>query len=183
MYNQPKHSSGFSLHELIITVAIAGILVGIALPNFTSLVSDSRLTTISNDLVASLNLARSEAIKRGIEVAVRRKGANSGQWEFGWDVFADSDGNNIFNDNGDGNLCETGEDCLLKTYDALPNNFTLRSGGNTDDYAAYIPNGLRKGLAADTFRLCHNSDVSESRSIIINSIGRARVSSSATSCP
>lgn len=183
MYNSPKYSSGFSLHELIITVAIAGILAGIAIPNFTSLVISNRVTTVANELVASLNLARSEAIKQGMQVTVRRKGPTSTQWEFGWDVFVDSDGSNAFNDNGDSNLCETGEDCLLKTYDPLPSGYTLRTGGSTyQNYAAYMPNGLSKNLG-DTFRLCNGTDNIESRAITISAIGRARVSTGTTSCP
>jgi type IV fimbrial biogenesis protein FimT len=167
----------------MITVAVAGIVMGIGVPSFTSLITSNRLTAIANDLVASLSLARNEAIKRGMQVTVRRKGPNSAEWEFGWDVFSDSDGSDTFNDNGDANLCEIGEDCLLKTYDALPSGYTLRTGGTTQDYAAYMPNGLRKGVANDTFRLCNGTDTIESRAIIINVIGRARVSTGTSSCP
>ncbi len=100
--------------ELMVTIAIAAILVGIAIPSFTSIIASNRLTTSANELVTALNLARSEAVKRGIQVTVRRKGTTSKQWENGWDVFVDSDGNDTFNDNGNGTLCEVGEDCLLE---------------------------------------------------------------------
>ncbi|HEY8034537.1 MAG TPA: GspH/FimT family pseudopilin [Methylobacter sp.] len=183
MYNQPEYNSGFTLLELMVTIAIAGILVGAAIPSFTSIIASNRLTTYANDLVTALNLARSEAVKRGIQVTVRRKGATSTQWESGWDVFVDSDSSNDFNDDGDATLCEAGEDCLLRTYDALPSGYTLRTGGSHyDDYAAYLPSGLGV-TGGDTFRLCNGTDTSTSRSITMSTVGRARVSTTTTSCP
>lgn len=182
MHKQPQTSSGFTLTELMITLAIAGTLVGIAIPSFTSMVTGNRLTTYANELMTALNLARSEAIKRGEQVTITRKGGSSTEWESGWDVFVDVDRSNSFNDNGDAILCETGEDCLLRTYDALPSGYTLRTGGNYQDYAGYSPSGLSTGLG-DTFTLCNGTDNTTSRDIIVNAIGRARVSTGTGSCP
>ncbi len=92
MKNQPAHSSGFTLIELMITIIIAAILFSIAIPSFTDTIAANRLTTSANELVTALNLARSEAIKRGMQVTIRNKGAAT-QWESGWDVFVDIDGN------------------------------------------------------------------------------------------
>ena len=184
MNNQPKQGSGFTLTELIISIAIAGMLVSVAIPNFTDLIISSRLTTYANELMTALNLARSEAIKRGVQVTVRRKGGVSQVWEEGWDVFVDSDGDYAFSDNGDATLCETGEDCLLRTYSALPSGYTLRTGASTyQDYTGYLPNGLSVVAVNDTFRLCNGTDNTTSRAIIVNSIGRARVSTGTVSCP
>jgi type IV fimbrial biogenesis protein FimT len=171
------------LIELMITIAIAAILLGIAIPSFTSIIVDNRLTTSANELVTALNLARSEAVKRGIQVTVQRKGATSAQWESGWDVFVDSDGSNAFNDDGDATLCEIGEDCLLRTYTALPSGYTLRTANtHYKDYAAYLPSGLGV-TGGDVFRLCYGTDTATSRAIRMNTIGRALVSKPAGSCP
>lgn len=173
MYIQPEYNTGFTLIELMVTIAIAGILIGVAIPNFTSIIISNRLTTSANELVTALSLARSEAVKRGINVTVRRKGGTSTQWESGWDIFVDVNGNNV-ND---------GTDTLLRSYDALPNGYTLRTGNSRyKDYAAYLPSGL--GVSGnDTFRLCNGTDKATSRAIIINFIGRARVSTGTASCP
>lgn len=127
-----KNPKGFTLIELIITVVIAGIIVAIAAPNFNSFVRKSHIITTSNGLIASLNLARSESIKRNINVTLRRKGSTTKVWDDGGDIFTDSTSTGTIgtlDDDGDANLCEIGEDCLIKTFDALPNGYTLRTGG------------------------------------------------------
>ena len=169
--------------ELMITITIAAMLLSIAIPSFTSIIVSNRLTTYANEFVTALNLARSESIKRGVQVTVKRKGTTSAAWENGWDVFVDSDGNNVFNDNGNATLCEAGEDCLLRTYDALPSGYTLRTGGSAyKDYAAYLSSGLSKTSFGDTFTLCRSSGTAQ-RTITISSTGRAKVAVANGTCP
>lgn len=55
---------GFTLVELMITLAVAVILIAIAVPSFTSLIASNRLTTVANELTDASNVARLEAIKR-----------------------------------------------------------------------------------------------------------------------
>lgn len=74
---------GFTLIELLITLVIAGILVSIAIPNFSGLIQNNRLIAQTNSLVADLNLARSEAVKRAARVSVA---AVEGDWSQGWTV-------------------------------------------------------------------------------------------------
>jgi len=181
---------GFTLIELLVTIAIAAIVVMFAIPNFTSSIRKSRTTTYANEFLTALNLARSEAIKRGVQVTMLRKGSTSGQWESGWDVFIDQDANETFNDDNDSNLCEMtngmpAEDCLLKTYPGLAAGFTLRTGGSTyKDYIAFDSSGLSTQTVGDTFRLCDSSaNTSNSRSIVINAVGRARISKGTNQCP
>jgi len=87
-----KTNNGFTLIELLITLLIAAILVTIAIPNFSGLIQNNRIITQTNDLIADLNFARSEAIKRGSEVSVT---AEDGGWANGWSIkpadAADSD--------------------------------------------------------------------------------------------
>ncbi len=169
--------------ELMVTIAIAGMLLSVAIPSFTSIISSNRLTTYANELVTALNLARSEAVKRGIQVTVRSKGTST-HWESGWDVFVDVNGNEAFNDASPSTPCAAGQDCLLRTYAALSSGYTLTTGISTyKDYAAYLPSGLSNVAAGDTFRLCKGTDITTSRAITINSMGRVRVSTGTVSCP
>jgi len=72
---------GFTLIELLITLVIAAILVTIAIPNFSGLIQNNRLISQTNSLIADLNYARSESIKRGTPVSVS---AEDGEWANGW---------------------------------------------------------------------------------------------------
>jgi type IV fimbrial biogenesis protein FimT len=179
--------AGFTLIELVMTMAIAGILISIAIPSFTSIITNTRMTSGINELVTALNLARSEAIRRGEQVTARRKGTSSGQWGSGWEVFVDYDLLYTFNDNGNATLCEAGEDCLLRTYETLPNGFTLATGaGSCQDYVSYSSQGYRDPTnnANCTFTLCKDSGAAvPRRTITINTIGRPTVDAANGTCP
>lgn len=170
-------NKGFTLIELLVTIAIIGIVMSIAIPNFTGTIRNSRLTTNANQLLASINYARSEAIKRGTTIHVRRIGGAASIWEGGWNIFIDLDADQTFNN----------ADTLLKTYPALTNGYTLRTGGNYTTWVAYSSTGLITSSgpgANDTFRICATAgDTTNSRAIAINQIGRSRVSSGTTACP
>ncbi|KRB67837.1 GspH/FimT family pseudopilin [Noviherbaspirillum sp. Root189] len=75
--------SGFTLPELLVTVAITGVLLGIAVPSFSEFIKGMAVRSASFDLYSALTLARSEAIKRNREVVLTP--ATDG-WKNGWTV-------------------------------------------------------------------------------------------------
>jgi type IV fimbrial biogenesis protein FimT len=91
--------SGFTVIELVMTVAILTVLLTIAAPSLSALVREQRIKSATFDLYASLIFARSEAIKRNRFVAICAMNAdgsgcqNSSDWARGWIVFEDEDGN------------------------------------------------------------------------------------------
>ncbi|HJV85913.1 MAG TPA: GspH/FimT family pseudopilin [Noviherbaspirillum sp.] len=78
-----KRSGGFTLTELLVTMTISAILLGIGIPSFTSFIGSQGATTASHDVTSMLTLARSEAIKRNTNVVATPV---SGDWKNGWTV-------------------------------------------------------------------------------------------------
>ena len=87
--------------ELVVAIALAAILFGFAMPSFERLLGDSRLTSTVNELVFSLQTARSEAIKRAAPVALCASAAplaaepvcGGAGYAGGWIVYVDGNGN------------------------------------------------------------------------------------------
>jgi type IV fimbrial biogenesis protein FimT len=88
-------AKGFTLVELMVTLLILAILLGLAVPSFRDASLSSRLTGYANDLVAGVQLARSEAIKRNdtVTLCASEDGATCAEdvgWEVGWIVLTDA---------------------------------------------------------------------------------------------
>ncbi|CAP51017.1 prepilin-type N-terminal cleavage/methylation domain-containing protein [Xanthomonas campestris pv. campestris] len=80
-----RHRGGFTLIELMVTVAVLAIVLAVAVPAFGTLIRSSRLTSNANEVVAALQLARSEAVRQNSLVAVCRSDngstcATGGAW-------------------------------------------------------------------------------------------------------
>lgn len=174
-FNSPRRLRGFTLVELACVLAITAILVGAGAPAFMGLIRKTELTSATNDLFASLLLARSEAAKRRTRVALCKSAdgatcATAGGWEQGWIVFHDT------NDNG---THEGGEEIVMLVQ-ALPKDLRLAGNMNVAKYVSYAPTGEARlssgGFQAGTITLCNESGMrEEARQIVINSTGRPRV--------
>ncbi|WP_029131952.1 GspH/FimT family pseudopilin [Sedimenticola selenatireducens] len=159
---------GFTLIELMITISVAAIILSLAVPSFNFLVLNNRLTTDINRLVTSLNLARSEAVKRGVRVEVAA--SDGADWRNGWVVWIDA--------NGDGVL-DAGEEIAVEQ--ALNPSMVLNSVGGVVSFV-YQADGSIVG-ALDTLNLCDNTRTGETgREITVNVTGRINLNSGFT-CP
>lgn len=89
MVNRLAAARGFTLPELLAVVAIIGILGAIAAPSMTTLVANQRVRSAGSELLQSLTRARSEAIKRNMEVSLNP--ASGTTWQGGWRIPNPSD--------------------------------------------------------------------------------------------
>ena len=93
----PEHLRGFTLIELMVAITVMAILLTIAVPSFTATINRNRLATAANELVTTIQLARTEAVRRGGRVVVcasaDASAANptcaAGSWQQ-WIAFLDS---------------------------------------------------------------------------------------------
>ena len=86
---------GFTLVELMVTIAIVAILAAIAFPSFRASFRSNRLATTTNELVASLALVRSEATRSalGSGICASSDGVDcTGTWDDGWLIWVDRPG-------------------------------------------------------------------------------------------
>lgn len=127
-------SKGFSLIELMVTLTIAVILLGIAVPNFRTLIQNQQMTATVNDFFAAVNLTRSEAIQRGRRVDLVPADADGSDWTKGWIVFVD-DNNNRRPDSGE---------TIIFSHSAVQSDMTVASAftdGVAPFYIAYNATG------------------------------------------
>lgn len=158
-----KKYRGFTLLELMVTLAVAAVLLTTGIPSFVGLMKDNRLTAQVNEFVAAVTLARSEAIKRGVQVRVTSvSGAND--WSGGWRVWVDLNSNNSFDD--------TGESIQFKQDFAGPGTTF------TSTQSEYVFGSRGSSNLAGAFTLCDDRSGETGKQINIGLVGRVTLDSS-----
>jgi len=158
---------GFTLYELLFTLAIAGILLSLAAPSFAELQRNAQRTTTVNEFFHAVFLARSEAIKRGGVVSICKSSngrtcEHSGQWANGWIVFTNLD--------RDEPPQVDANETILRVYPGW------RHGTVNSNRASFSFRPTSQGLVNGTIVFCDERGSREARAIIISHTGRPRVS-------
>ena len=163
---------GFTLSEILVTLSISALLISAAIPDFTGLLMRNRAASLTNSLLTSLLLARSEAIKKNREVTLCKSTdslACNGNWSDGWIIFSDVDGDRRL-DSADG-------DQLLAVEHDTGVSFNITwNGFRSDNYIQFSPLGSIHSNNG-TFILCPpGKDNHYARAVVVNRLGRARAS-------
>ncbi|MBI2771376.1 MAG: GspH/FimT family pseudopilin [Burkholderiales bacterium] len=176
-----RYSEGFTLVELLVTVAILVLLVKMAAPSFANLVQSANVSSSVNTFLADLRFARSEAVRRGSMVVMCRSnspeaasptcGTGSGPggngWVSGWLVFVDRDNSNSYNSG----------DQLLRVQAAISGIDSMVEGGaSSSTKFEFTPLGRQRSVGNATQLQFGSTIPSERQRVVcINPAGRARI--------
>ncbi|WP_044872175.1 GspH/FimT family pseudopilin [Pseudomonas sp. LFM046] len=154
-----SRQSGFTVIELMITLVVVAILLGIAVPSFTNATLGSKLRSQASDLVGGVALARSEAIKRNQAVTLCASSngttcATSGGWQQGW-------------------IVRSSTGTVLQSHPAAPSGFLITASAHS---IAFQPSGAAS--VSTVLKVCRASPTvgAEERSVSISLTGRTSVS-------
>ena len=167
-----SRSQGFTLIELLVTVAIVAIVAVIAAPSLQNFVLNNRIRSQAAALTSSLVFARTEAITRSTRVVTcprpvdkSCKCSGTKEWESGWHVFVDSDGNAE---------CDS-DNSLLEVHGPLDGSgTTLRGYDNVKIKVAFFYFFYDGGAQSGTFVLCDQRGFDHARVIEVLATGHSR---------
>jgi len=165
---------GITLLELMIGLAIAGIVVALGVPAFGRWLAAEQVQDRAEALLHALDLARSEAVKRGDRVDVCPSGgacdAGALPWEGGWMIVPDAERN--------------AANAIARERPST-DGITIRGNRPVADYVSYTSAGHARrfdgALQMGTFTICRAGQ--RARKVVLAGSGRARLDTSTELCP
>lgn len=166
--------AGFTLLELMAALAITSILFAVGVPGLGGFLAGERVHERADALLRSLQVARSEAIKRGSRVDVCPVAGDcaalAAEWERGWRIVPDATRDGV---------------AAIGVETAAPPGITIRGNRPLADYVSYTGAGRARrfdgALQMGTFTVCAPGQ--RMRKVILASSGRARLETSREVCP
>ena len=161
----------------MIALTIGSIILVWGVPSFQGVLDSQRMSSSTNELVMSLNLAKSEAIKRVAYVSICKSsngvtcGDAATSWNDGWIVFANATVANV-------GVRDFGDE-LIRVYPGLRNGYTLTPIGTVDGFISFRPSGTMGTAVANmagTLTMCDERGAGNARGIQMQSSGSWSVS-------
>ncbi|WP_213954106.1 GspH/FimT family protein [Variovorax sp. dw_954] len=175
---EARRVSGFTAIELLVVVAVVAILATLALPSFNAVVSRYRVRTAVEDFTATIYFARSEAIRRGGGVVLRKatqagcSAPGSQNWSCGWLVFADLNGNGS---------ADKGDEVLQQS--PAPRGVDVRRTTNASLMRLNQWGEAGAGMVGVVFSPADDDNVANKTALCLSSGGRLRVVPGVEECP
>jgi len=168
--------NGFSLIEVIVTMAIAAVVLSIGAPGFQSYTQNNRRTIAINEMAIALQLARNSAVSRRVPVTLCKSpngihcvtGGDSGDWSQGWMMFTNP--NHI---DGVAGLT-AGTEVLLRVHSALHSNTTLTGSGPVVNQVTFVPRGKINNGFGGTITHCDSRGNTAAVALVISVGGQVR---------
>ena len=170
---------GWSLLELLMALVLLAVLLTLGGTSWTPMRQKYQLQAQAEDLLSTLALARSEAVKLGVRVTacVSSDGLHcqsEGDWTQGWVLFEDTDGNALRSD----------VEALIQVHAALPAGLRARGNSTVARFVSYGPSSrslqISGAFQSGTITLCRVSSSSTMGwSLVINPVGTARLEAAA----
>lgn len=175
-----RRQAGFTLIELMVALAVFAILVAVAVPNFRTTIENNRRSTTVQGLLGALQLARSEAIKRGNPVSVCAADPHNADscgtdWSSGLLVFSDLDGDGSVTVNTSSSVCDDDQDCIVRVTEPVASGISYAS--TPADAVTYLASGLVADTAAFTIAIdsCTSTNAKRARKVSIGITGTVDV--------
>lgn len=171
-----QRSSGFTMLELVVVIAIVGVLIALGVPSFKYVTTANRIASEVNGLLGDMQFARAEAIKEGqtVVVCVSSNGTTcvNSPWNNGWIVCSDpaNDGS-----------CDAGLP-IYRVQKPFVSTDTFVASGNTNALT-FNRDGFAVGLAGAVTIALHNAPVAVTaytRCLQISAVGTLNVEASGT---
>lgn len=173
-------SAGLSLIELLIALAVLALLIGLGAPSYRDWIASRQLANHAEYLAETLNVTRTEAIKRGMRVNLcksrdSKQCDDTAAWEAGWIMFAD--------ENRDGQV-ENAES-VIRVEGPARDQITVTGNRPVADYVSYTSFGyarmLNGALQMGTFVVCKPGQ--KAINVVLANSGRARIDRTSQPCP
>ena len=163
----PEKHRGFNLLELLVTLAIVSILIGISIPSLANLIKHSGADAAQSQLIRAISSARTLAIsKRNISTLCPDESC-SGEWTNGFILFADENNNAAVDD----------EEIIYERFYNREKIQVRWAGSGGVNYLKFSPTGVARQFGR--FHICPNSSnaldsKAHQRAMVINRQGRLR---------
>lgn len=149
MTGKRHNERGFNILELMVTLTVAAVALGLGIPTFTEVLANNRMAGAANDLITSIHTARTEAVKRRATVTLcassnwsdANPNCNLGGGAAGWIAFFDA--------NGDVSVDAPGDTVIL-AHALLPDGITFDIDAGSVPYLQFGGNGFLQTAAAGT---------------------------------